>query len=97
MTNVARHANAVSVRISLVREGDELVLSVADDGDGISAGAEEKPGHLGLLGARERVHHLEGTLAIQTEAGKGTTITVRVPLAGQLRTDEEENPDSGRS
>jgi PAS domain S-box-containing protein len=78
LTNVARHAQAGQVSISLGQEGDELVLSVADDGQGFRPG--EISEGLGLIGMRERVATFNGQFTIQSQPGQGTCLTVRMPL-----------------
>lgn len=77
LTNVARHAGASHVEVSL-RAADGVVrLTVADDG----AGAPSEPiPHLGLLGIRERVGALAGTLEITTASGAGFRLEATIPL-----------------
>ena len=78
LTNVARHANAKSVRASLFSQADDLVLAVQDDGKGFE---ESKTANsLGILGMRERAQAWGGYLEISSAYGKGTTVTVRVPM-----------------
>ncbi|PMS17274.1 hypothetical protein C0Z18_20820 [Trinickia dabaoshanensis] len=84
LTNVARHAEATQVRITLVVEDDHCVVSVADNGRGASGAVRnERPGDksFGLLGIRERVHILGGSVSIDTAVKKGFTLKVRIPLA----------------
>jgi two-component system, NarL family, sensor histidine kinase UhpB len=80
LTNVARHAGATRVEISLSEQGRNLVLRVSDNGRGITRGQEGKIESLGILGMRERTHIMGGTLVIVGEPGSGTTVTVSVPL-----------------
>jgi PAS domain S-box-containing protein len=80
VTNVARHAKATRVEVSLRKEGTYLVLEIKDDGIGVSADAEHKPRSFGLIGMRERAILLGGTLEIGGVDGKGTTILVRIPF-----------------
>ncbi len=82
LTNVLRHARATRVDVALKREADGLVLTVSDDGRGITA--EELAGSrtLGLPGMRERAYLVGGDLDIKGEEGRGTTVTVRIPLSG---------------
>jgi PAS domain S-box-containing protein len=81
LTNVSRHAGARRVDARLEHGADALVLVVADDGQGITAEQASSPSSLGLLGMRERVEMLGGALRIAGAAGRGTTVTIRVPLA----------------
>lgn len=82
LTNIARHAHASRVTVSLDQADDALRVCVADDGVGFDADA---PGQgtsrgLGLVGMRERVSHLGGTLVVTARPGAGARIEVRVPL-----------------
>lgn len=80
LTNVAKHANAdgVTVRVHLDDDADEAVLRlcVVDDGDG---GASTDGGS-GLVGLRDRVEALLGTLAIVSVPGDGTRLTATIPI-----------------
>jgi signal transduction histidine kinase len=84
VTNVARHAKATSVEVTLRKEGDDLVLEIKDNGVGISADAEHKARSFGLIGMRERAILLGGTMEIRGDEGKGTTILVRIPFEQTL-------------
>lgn len=78
LTNVARHAQAQNVDITLKREGDSYLLEVRDDGSGFSDAPEKKT--FGLMGIRERVLMLQGEVDISSRPGQGTTVTVRIPV-----------------
>ena len=82
LTNVARHARASHVEISLMRAGSLLTLCVRDDGIGISEDALALPSSLGLLGMRERARRVGGSAVLSGEPGAGTRLTVQVPLGG---------------
>jgi len=75
VTNALKHAEALRIVVTLTREGDELVLTVTDDGRG---GAE--PTMAGLAGLRNRVEAAAGGLEMTSPGGVGTTITARVPV-----------------
>jgi PAS domain S-box-containing protein len=83
LTNVVRHAHAQHVRIELTRAGDELLLSLQDDGAGFDATAARQRattgGSLGLLGMEERTRLLGGSFEIDSAIGRGTTVRVRLP------------------
>jgi signal transduction histidine kinase len=79
LSNVARHSGAKRVRIELQRDAPFLVMRVADDGRGITPEEQRAPSALGLLGMRERAAMLGGTARIEGVAGRGTTVTVRLP------------------
>jgi signal transduction histidine kinase len=80
LTNVARHADATRVTISLRQEGESLTLTVADNGKGISEPEIAGRRSLGLLGMRERARLLGGLLTVAGLPGEGTTVTMTVPL-----------------
>ena len=81
LTNVARHAKATQVEISLHQQDDALVLTVQDNGVGFSERALQREGSYGLLGMRERAHMLGGRLSLDTPPGLGGRVTVHLPLA----------------
>lgn len=83
LTNVIRHAQAQTVELTLSVQGKELCLSISDDGQGFEPSAG-RPASFGLVGMRERVLILGGTLSLQSEPGAGTTLSVRVPLSQSL-------------
>ena len=87
LANVARHAKAREARVTLKEQDGELDLEIRDDGVGFAVGPESNRSSgdgLGLMGMRERAEHLNGSLAIQSVPGKGTTISVRVPLRKKM-------------
>lgn len=87
LANVARHAQASSLHISLATEEEEQVLEVRDNGIGIRApnrvddSAPSPYTHLGLLGMAERAQAVGGRLSLSPHPLGGTVATVRVPLA----------------
>lgn len=80
LTNVARHAQAGHVLVSLKCVDDKLMLRVSDDGKGISAANESKRNSFGIIGMRERAHGLGGTLNFSSVAGEGTRVDVVMPI-----------------
>lgn len=79
LTNVARHADANEVAITLRHEAGELHLQVRDDGQGFDfQSVRHRPGY-GLLSMRERVLSLGGTLSIDSGHRRGTVIDIDVP------------------
>ena len=80
LTNVARHAQATRVDASFQQEGKTLVLTVQDNGRGITESELNDPHSLGLLGLRERATQWGGNLTIRNTPGKGTTVSVYIPL-----------------
>ncbi len=81
LTNVAKHAHARQVQVELCVDEGEATLHIADDGLGLPADAEDRPGHYGLRGMRERVEGLGGTLRVSSSGG--TTIAARMPLIAE--------------
>jgi PAS domain S-box-containing protein len=81
MTNVARHAAASRIRISLQEELDEyILLKIEDDGKGFEVRTTGSKKTLGLLGMKERALMMGGEFRIDSEPGKGTTLFVTVPI-----------------
>jgi two-component system sensor histidine kinase UhpB len=78
LTNVARHAGASAVDISLEPGVDSVVLRVSDDGRGIAENADVN-GHGGLRGMRERALLVGGALAVKPASGGGTEVRLEVP------------------
>ncbi len=76
LTNVVKHAGATSAAVRVQPDGEMLRLVVADDGRG---GADPEAG-TGLLGLRDRAEAAGGTLFVISPPGRGTTITVALPL-----------------
>ncbi len=84
LTNVAKHARASHVSVVLGRHGDEVTVAVEDNGVGFdpeAVGADGKS-PLGLLGMRERVAMLGGTLEIESFPDGGTSVLAHIPLHG---------------
>jgi len=80
LINAAKHAKAHLVKVKLERVGDELLASVADDGVGMLPAVEQARGS-GLFSIVERLHHVGGEMSIQSERGRGTSITLRALIA----------------
>jgi signal transduction histidine kinase len=76
LTNAVKHARASTVRVAVERSHGSLHLSVRDDGAG---GADASRGS-GLIGLRDRVEAIGGTIAVDSVAGGGTTVVVSLPL-----------------
>jgi PAS domain S-box-containing protein len=80
LTNIARHADASAVTITLYRIDGEVLLTVRDDGRGIAAQDMEKAQSLGLVGMRERVWAMDGAITINSDEPPGTRIDIVLPL-----------------
>lgn len=80
LTNVARHAAATAAQVRIRRDGDELVLSVEDNGSGISEEKRSSTRSLGVIGMRERAALLGGSVRINGSRGGGTKVVARLPV-----------------
>jgi PAS domain S-box-containing protein len=78
LTNVARHAQAAAVTITIRQDAGTCHLEISDDGTGFNALATRTKS-LGLLGMRERALHLGGELLVDSAPGQGTRIRVQIP------------------
>ena len=76
LTNVAKHAQATSARVTFSREANVLRFEISDDGCG---GADPRDGS-GILGLRDRAEAAGGTLFVISPPGKGTVVTATLPL-----------------
>lgn len=82
LTNVARHAQATEVVVSLYGDpAGKIVLNVDDNGKGISDDGPQARKSFGLIGMRERAAILGGEMKIRSEPGAGTSIEIVIPLA----------------
>jgi signal transduction histidine kinase len=86
LNNVARHAHAGNVTLSVRQDRTAVTLRIADDGVGFefpSSPRKDTGSGLGLAGIRERVTPLGGTLAIRSTPGIGTELRISIPLTGR--------------
>jgi signal transduction histidine kinase len=82
LTNVVKYAGVRDARVVVRREGDDVVVLVADDG----AGGADVEGGTGLRGLQDRLATVDGTLRIDSRPGGGTTLVARVPCPVELET-----------
>jgi signal transduction histidine kinase len=87
LTNCARHAQAKNIRVRLEDSQGRVALTVEDDGVGFDTHARVVYG-LGLLGLTERVRELSGTIAIESQPGRGTKLAVVLPASRETQTTE---------
>jgi signal transduction histidine kinase len=80
LTNVARHAKASCVEITLSQSANDLVVEVRDNGQGFDSENATKKKSFGLLGMRERAAVLGGSIDIKSSRQHGTAVRVRIPL-----------------
>lgn len=99
LTNVARHAHASRVEVSIQKLPDGLCMKIIDDGKSFQVRRvlhAKGNIHLGLLGMRERLEMIGGSFNVESAPGKGTTICARIPLRnGRAR--RAENTTNGLS
>jgi PAS domain S-box-containing protein len=81
LTNITRHAQATQVKIEIRLSQAGVQLQVHDDGVGMDEQARGKRGSFGLIGMRERIYILGGKVAIESELGLGTHVTIDLPRA----------------
>lgn len=86
LTNILRHALATKVDIKTLEEAGAFVLTIRDNGRGITDNEKSGPLSIGLLGMRERVHLIGGEIEITGVEGEGTSVTVRLPNVPTART-----------
>jgi signal transduction histidine kinase len=79
LTNAVKHAHANHVSVSIAERSESVEVQVRDDGRGFDPGHTD--GGFGLLGMRERVNLVSGTLELHSQPGIGTTIRARIPVA----------------
>ncbi|MEU5012373.1 sensor histidine kinase [Streptomyces sp. NPDC021749] len=79
LANVREHAAARTVTLTLSYLGDQVVLDIADDGQGFTTAAAQGRGH-GLPAMHARMRQLGGTLTIESAPGEGTVLSAAVPL-----------------
>ena len=82
--NIGKHSQASRAEVTVKFEQKEIIITVKDNGIGFqlseSVGDLTRAGKLGLAGMQERVQLLGGSLSMQSEPGKGTTIVVKAPV-----------------
>lgn len=80
-SNITRHAQATHASMKAVQSDTDILLEIADDGAGFNLNQVPSAGHYGLVGMQERVKLLNGSLSIDCQPGKGTTLKIRIPLS----------------
>jgi signal transduction histidine kinase len=79
LTNVALHARATLVDVLVGRRGENIIVTIEDNGVGFLPATSVEEDQLGLFGMRERVQMLNGHFTLETAPGKGTTVSAEIP------------------
>ena len=95
LTNIIRHAQATRVDVQLREEAGQLVLTVQDNGRGISEEEQASTRSLGLVGMRERAMLIGGEVTLQGAPGKGTAVKLRAPLPAEQPGDGQATGTTG--
>lgn len=92
LTNVAKHASATRAHVSLEKESDPptLYITVMDDGKGFDSSVRSQD-QMGLIGMRERVAAVNGSISIISGPDKGTAVAIRLPLQATVESGEAAN------
>jgi signal transduction histidine kinase len=84
LVNVVKHAQAQKIKVSLKREGDKIIICVADDGIGFKFSdtsiPKDKKGGYGLFSIKEYLNHIGGYLDVKSKPGFGTQAFLTAPL-----------------
>jgi PAS domain S-box-containing protein len=84
LTNIARHAHANFVAVSIGKSEEQITVTIQDDGIGFSLDVLEHQHSLGFVGMRERAALIGATFRLESSAGNGTTVTVGIPRLGPV-------------
>ena len=95
LSNVVKHAKATVVNVQLIKDENDLILTIEDNGKGFETGAGTASLGLGLNGIKTRTFALGGIVDVDTKKNKGTLITVCVPI-NRARRMYEKNKNSDR-
>ncbi|MFE6508880.1 sensor histidine kinase [Nocardioides sp. NPDC057767] len=79
LANVAKHASASRVGVTLTFDGSEVILDVRDDGAGFDPDAPRRPSAFGLGVMRDRARRLTGTFTLESAPGSGTAVSASIP------------------
>jgi signal transduction histidine kinase len=97
LANIKKHAEAKNTWLKVSCQDDRLIATVRDDGKGFAASRleilEAQEGHLGLVSMRERAEMVNGELAIRSQPGWGTRVTLAIPITVPQKDDRSRGTD----
>ncbi len=85
LTNITRHAGASKVMVRLTRNGKAICLDIADNGKGITRNQIDNSRSFGIIGMRERVNLMGGSVSITGKRNQGTRVTIAIPVEEDQR------------
>jgi signal transduction histidine kinase len=85
LNNIVKHADATEARVALKHLGDEVALTIEDNGRGIETAGGINGNGFGLISIQERARMLGGSCAVNSIPGQGTIVTVRVVVSDEVR------------
>lgn len=92
LSNIERHAHARNARILFERTENQLDVMIQDDGIGMAAGSEFKPGCYGLIAMQERIFVLGGTISIENATPHGLAIHASIPIDPIFNSEQSPHP-----
>jgi signal transduction histidine kinase len=84
LTNIARHAGATEANVRIEQSGNEVMLTLQDNGRGFDPESPPGEGSYGIIGIRERVYLLGGPVDFFSGPGQGTVVRVAIPLPSSV-------------
>jgi PAS domain S-box-containing protein len=84
LTNIAKHAKATEVQVSLSITDEKLIMKISDNGIGFDKHKKIRSDSYGLIGMKERVFLLDGKLSITGHPGQGTVLLIEMPYVNQI-------------
>jgi signal transduction histidine kinase len=86
LNNIAKHAHAKSVSVSVLEGQHQLTISITDDGAGFDM-THPTNGHFGVMGMQERARAVGGNLIVESDTGQGTTVKAILPIGTEHKHD----------
>ena len=80
VTNILRYSKATEANVDLMKYPNSIELIIRDNGRGFEVDKVDSKLHHGLIGMKERIFGLNGKIDIRSFIGKGTTISVKIPI-----------------